>query len=140
MGDRIAGGLLALLATGAWWQSYTFATSFLHAISPGTFPRLVSVPLGLLSLYLIFRPEISERWPNRMALLRQLSLILLLGIYATLLKDLGFIPITLPTTVLLIRLFGGNWKQALFGSILLTVILYVLFEFALDIPLPAIPI
>nr|WP_297457549.1 tripartite tricarboxylate transporter TctB family protein [uncultured Halomonas sp.] len=139
VGDRIAGGVLAILALGAWWHSYTFVTGFMHVVGPGVFPRLVSIPLGLLSIYLIVRPGFNQRWPERSALLRQLSLLVVLGGYAAFLEPWGFLPATLLATILLIRLFNANWKQALGSGALLTVTLYLLFEFALGIPLPDIP-
>lgn len=139
LGDRIAGAALALLALGAWWHSHTFVTGFMQPVGPGVFPRLVSVPLGVLSLYLIARPGINQRWPEKAALVRQLGLLLLLGCYAIVLEPLGFVPATLLATVLLMRLFGARWRQALPYGALLGLALYVLFEFALGIPLPDTP-
>lgn len=139
VGDRIAGILLAVIAAGAWWHSHTFVTGFMHTVGPGAFPRLVSILLGLLSAYLIVRPGFNQRWPEHSALLRQFGLLIVLGAYAALLEPWGFLPATLLATILLIRLFGANWKQAMGSSALLTVTLYLLFEFALGIPLTDIP-
>lgn len=139
IGDRIAGGLLAILAAAAWWHAGTFVAGFLQPVGPGVFPRLVSVPLGVLAVYLIIRPGFNQHWPQHSALLRQLGLLILLVGYATFLTVWGFLPSTLVTTIVLTRLFGANWKQALVGGVSLTITLYVLFEFALGIPLPDIP-
>lgn len=139
LGDRIAGAVLAILALGAWWHSQTFVTGFMQPVGPGVFPRLVSVPLGVLSLYLIARPGINQRWPGKVALYRQAGLLLLLGCYAVVLEPTGFIPSTLIATVLLMRLFGAQWRQALPYGVLLGLALFVLFEFALGIPLPDMP-
>ena len=105
----------------------------------GAFPRLVSVPLGLLSLYLILRPGMNQRWPGRAALIRQLCLLVLLMVYAGLIHPLGFLPTALLTVTLMIRLFGATWRQALPFGLLLTLGLYLLFEFALGMPLPDMP-
>ncbi|MDN3555747.1 tripartite tricarboxylate transporter TctB family protein [Halomonas maura] len=139
LGDRIAGAVLAILALGAWWHSHTFVTGFMQPVGPGVFPRLVSLPLGVLSLYLIARPGINQRWPQKVALCRQLGLLLLLGCYAVVLEPLGFVPSTLVATVLLMRLFGAQWRQALPYGVLLGLALFALFEFALGIPLPDMP-
>ena len=139
IGDRIAGGLLAILAAAAWWHSQTFVAGFLQPVGPGVFPRLVSVPLGVLAIYLIIRPGFNQRWPRHSALLRQLGLLVLLASYATFLAVWGFLPSTLLTTILLTRLFRANWKQALISGASLTITLYALFELALGIPLPDIP-
>lgn len=139
IGDRIAGGVLAILAAAAWWHAGTFVAGFLQPVGPGVFPRLVSVPLGVLAVYLIIRPGFNQRWPQHSALLRQLGLLVLLVGYATFLAVWGFLPSTLITTILLTRLFGANWKQALVSGAALAITLYVLFEFALGIPLPDIP-
>lgn len=139
LGDRIAGGLLLVVAAVAWWLSHDFTSGFGQTIGPGAFPRLVSVPLGLLSLYLIIHPGVNQRWPERSALFRQLGLLVLLMIYAGLIQPLGFLSTALLTVTLMIRLFGATWRQALpFGG-LLTVGLYLLFEFALGMPLPDMP-
>ncbi|MDT8893101.1 tripartite tricarboxylate transporter TctB family protein [Halomonas sp. I1] len=139
LGDRVAGVVLALLALGAWWHARTFVTGFMQPVGPGVFPQLVCVPLGLLALYLIARPGLNHRWPGAAALCRQLGVLLLLGAYAAFLEPWGFIPSTLVATVVLMRLFGATWRQALPYGVLLGLALYVLFEFALGIPLPDMP-
>lgn len=139
VGDRIAGGILLVVAIIAWWLSYGYTSGFGQAVGPGVFPRLVSIPLGLLSLYLIVRPGLNQRWPERAALIRQLGLLALLMVYAGLVVRLGFLPTALLTVILMIRLFGANWRQALPFGILLTLSLYLLFEFALGMPLPDMP-
>ncbi|WP_299231492.1 tripartite tricarboxylate transporter TctB family protein [uncultured Halomonas sp.] len=139
VGDRITGVVLLLVAVVAWWLSHDYTSSFGQTIGPGAFPRLVSVPLGLLSLYLIARPGVNQRWPERSALLRQLSLLVLLMVYAGLIQPLGFLPTALLTVTLVIRLFGASWRQALPFGLLLTLGLYLLFEFALGMPLPDMP-
>lgn len=139
IGDRIAGGVLAIMAVAAWWYAATFVTGFMQPVGPGVFPRLISVPLVILSIYLLIRPGVNQRWPQHAAMLRQLALVVLLTAYAACLEPLGFLLSTLIVTVVLTRLFGANWKQALISGVLLTVALYVLFDIALGIPLPGLP-
>ncbi|HSP58211.1 MAG TPA: tripartite tricarboxylate transporter TctB family protein [Halomonas sp.] len=139
LGDRIAGVLLLLLAVAAWWLSHGFASGFGQTVGPGAFPRLVSVPLGMLALYLVARPGLNHRWPGRAARLRQLGLLALLMIYAGLVEPLGFLPTALITVILMIRLFGARWGQALPFGALLAVSLFLLFEFVLGMPLPDMP-
>ncbi|GED23556.1 tripartite tricarboxylate transporter TctB family protein [Halomonas halmophila] len=138
-GDRIAGAVLVVLALGAWWHAQSFVAGFMQPVGPGVFPQLVSVPLGLLALYLMIRPGINHRWPSGASLCRQLGVLLVLGTYAAFIEPWGFVPTTLVTAVLLLRLFGANWRQALPYGVLLGVSLYLLFEFALGIPLPDMP-
>lgn len=139
IGDRIAGGVLAVLAIAAWFQAGTFVTNFRQAIGPNVFPQLISIPLAVLSIYLLLRPGYNERWPQLAALMRQLALVIVLIGYAYILEPAGFVPATIVSTALLTRLFGAHWKQALISSVILAVMLYLLFEFALGIPLPNIP-
>ncbi|MDH4571955.1 tripartite tricarboxylate transporter TctB family protein [Salinicola acroporae] len=139
LGDRIAGAVLALLAVAAWWHAQTFVSGFRQPVGPDLFPRLVCVPLGVLALYLMCRPGLNQRWPRGVALLRQAGLLVVLGGYAGFLESWGFLPATLVGSVLLIRLFDAAWRQALVSGVSLTVILYLLFEYALGIPLPAVP-
>ncbi|MGM0694492.1 MAG: tripartite tricarboxylate transporter TctB family protein [Pseudomonadota bacterium] len=139
LGDRIAGGVLLILAVVAWWLSHEYTGGFGQSVGPGVFPRLVSVPLGLLSVYLLVRPGLNQCWPDRAALIRQLLLLSLLMVYAGLVEPLGFLPTALLTVILMIRLFGARWQQALPFGLLLCVSLYLLFEFALGMPLPDMP-
>ncbi|MDN3525376.1 tripartite tricarboxylate transporter TctB family protein [Halomonas sabkhae] len=139
LGDRIAGAVLAVLALAAWWHAQNFVAGFMQPVGPAVFPRLVCVPLGLLALYLMVRPGINHRWPGAAALCRQLGVLLVLGTYAAFIEPWGFVPTTLVTAVLLLRLFGANWRQALPYGVLLGLSLYLLFEFALGIPLPDMP-
>lgn len=139
VGDRIAGALLLVVAVAAWWLSHGFTGGFGQVMGPGDFPRLVSLPLGGLALYLVVRPGVNQRWPRRAALLKQLALLVLLMSYAGLIGPLGFLPTALITVSLLIRLFGARWRQALPFGVLLTLGLYLLFEFVLGMPLPDMP-
>ncbi len=139
IGDRIAGALLLVLAVGAWWLSHDLESGFMQPIGPGEYPRLISLPLAALSLLLILKPGLNQRWPGRAALVRQALTLLVLASYAGLVKPLGFLPASLVTVVLLIRLFGAAWKPALVSGGVLTLALYALFEFALGMPLPNIP-
>ncbi|MDN3523117.1 tripartite tricarboxylate transporter TctB family protein [Halomonas ramblicola] len=139
IGDRIAGALLLVLAVGAWWLSHDLESGFMQPIGPGEYPRLISLPLAALSLLLILKPGLNQRWPGRAALVRQALTLLVLASYAGLVKPLGFLPASLVAVVLLIRLFGAAWKPALVSGGVLTLGLYALFEFALGMPLPNIP-
>lgn len=139
VGDRIAGVVLVVLAICAWWYSHSFTTGFGQPVGPGVFPRLVSVPLGLFALYLILRPGFNQRWPQRAALMRQVGALTLLGVYAAFIEPLGFLPTSLVTVILLMRLFGARWKSSLAYGALLTVGLYLMFEFVLRMPLPNMP-
>ena len=139
IGDRIAGALLLVLALGAWWLSHDLESGFMQPIGPGEYPRLISLPLAGLSLLLILRPGFNQRWPGRAALLRQALTLLVLASFAGLVKPLGFLPVSLVTVVLLVRLFGAAWKPALVSGAVLALALYALFEFALGIPLPDMP-
>ncbi|WP_163558989.1 tripartite tricarboxylate transporter TctB family protein [Halomonas sp. NO4] len=139
IGDRIAGALLLILAVGAWWLSHDLESGFMQPVGPGEYPRLVSLPLAALSLLLIVKPGLNQRWPGRAALVRQALTLLLLACYAGLVKPLGFLPASLVAVILLIRLFGAPWKAALSSGSVLTLALYALFEFALGMPLPNMP-
>jgi len=139
IGDRIAGVLLLVLAVGAWWLSHDLESGFMQPVGPGEYPRLVSLPLAALSLLLIVKPGLNQRWPGRAALVRQALTLLLLACYAGLVKPLGFLPASLVAVILLIRLFGAPWKAALASGAVLTLALYALFEFVLGMPLPDMP-
>ncbi|UEM24252.1 tripartite tricarboxylate transporter TctB family protein (plasmid) [Skermanella mucosa] len=139
MSDRIAGLLFAALAAWAFVTAGSFEAGFSDPVGPAAFPRLLAVPLGILSLFLILRPDPNPRWAVGRPLLRQALAVAVLGGYALLLETLGFPVATLLGVTFLARLLGARWLPALATGAALSLVLFVLFDQVLDLPLPLWP-
>jgi len=134
--DRITGLLLAAFALWYGFTAGQYTAGFTDPLGPSAFPQLVSIPMGILALYLVLRPDAEPAWPRGAALLRQLAAIAVLVVYAMVLRQLGFIVVTLLAVLLLARLLGGSWGQSALAGVGLSVGLYLLFEFVLGLSLP----
>lgn len=139
IGDRILGVLLLLLAVSYGWEAAHFPEPFggAEAVGPETFPILLSVILGISSLYLIVRPDADEAWPH-LAMLGELAFVLVvLAIFATLLQPVGFIPATTLMVGLLCWRMGAKPLASLLTGVGSAVVVFVLFNFMLELHLPA---
>ncbi|MDX1654574.1 MAG: tripartite tricarboxylate transporter TctB family protein, partial [Candidatus Competibacteraceae bacterium] len=64
-------------------------------------------------------------------------MILALAIYAALFVQLGFLISTALMTLAVGRLYEGTWRQSAIAAVASSLGLYVLFEYLLDVALPA---
>ena len=60
----------------------------------------------------------------------------MLSIYAAVFELLGFIPASILFAIAMARLYEGSWKVSVIAGVALSVGLYLLFDKALDVPLP----
>ncbi|TRX75896.1 tripartite tricarboxylate transporter TctB family protein [Pseudomonas mangiferae] len=135
-----AGWLIACLAFAAIAWGYHAPFSY-EPVGPRAFPLLM---LGLMAVALawqLLRPvplrQAADEPPlDRAALLKVAGCIGLLLVYAGLFEPLGFIASSWLLGAAMARLYGGRWRAALSCSALLSVGLYLLFDKALDVPLP----
>ena len=82
------------------------------------------------------RPGPGAPWPHRAVLLRMAGAVVAFGAYAALIAPLGFVVATTATVAALSMLFGGPWKKAVAAAVTLAVVLWYLFVWVLDLPLP----
>lgn len=137
MTDRITGGLLFALALAFGIHARSFRTDFItDPLGPQSWPIMLAVFLGLLSLYLLLRPDPNPAWPPRVVALRQVAMIVALVLYAMALEPLGFLVATVFVVWVLALLLGARlWPGALTGAVS-SVVLYFLFNSLLGLPLP----
>lgn len=139
MTDRIVG--LVLLAAAIWYglTAGTYEASFGDPLGPAAFPVMLSVPVAVLSLFLLLRPDANPDWPRGAALMRQLAAICILVSYALLLERLGFLLITFVAVALLGRLLGSQWHKSAVSGAVVSLVLFLTFDRVLGLPLPALP-
>lgn len=139
MTDRIVG--LVILAAAIWYgvTAGTYEASFGDPLGPAAFPVMLSVPVAVLSLYLLIRPDANPDWARGAALLRQVAAICILVSYALLLERLGFLFVTFLAVALLGRLLGSQWGKSAVSGAAISLVLFVAFDQVLGLPLPALP-
>ncbi|MGV8921640.1 MAG: tripartite tricarboxylate transporter TctB family protein [Pseudomonas sp.] len=128
----------AALVLMAW--PYQAAYSY-EPVGPRAFPLLM---LGLMMvglLYMLFRPNAvvhTEEEPalDRPTLIKIGLCTLLLLVFAGLFEPLGFILSSMLIGIPMARLYGGRWGLSILVVTLMSVGLYLLFDKAMDVPLP----
>ena len=137
MSDRLTGLALLALAVAYGVAASGYQAMIGDPLGPAAFPVALSIPLGLLSLYLIVRPDPEPDWPGRRALLKQALTLVAFVAYAYLLEPLGFVVSTFLAVVVLGRLLGARLWQAAAAGAAIALVLFVAFDTLLGLPLPA---
>jgi len=135
--DRVTGVLLLVFSAWYVYMATTFKVTFMaDPVGPKAFPIMLGILLGLLSFYLIFKPDPNPTWPAPDAWLR-IGLITLSFIgYAYLMVPLGFIVATTLEMFTLSLIFKGPLLKAALGALVFSLFLYGLFDYLLDLSLP----
>lgn len=136
MSDRVAGGLLFLLAAWYFREAGEYQIDFGDPLGPSVFPRLLAVPIGVLALYMAVRPDPDPRWPLGRRLVSQGAALAALVGYALLLAPLGFLLATAILAGALAAFLGARPVQAVVAGPATSLGCYALFDWLLDIPLP----
>ncbi|WP_458526814.1 tripartite tricarboxylate transporter TctB family protein [Onishia taeanensis] len=137
--DRIFGVLMIVLAVAYGWGATQFPEPFgggAEAVGPETFPLLLAVVLTLSSLYMIVRPDPDNAWPWSRTGVELVIAVVVLVLYAMLLQPLGFIPSTLLAVGTLCWRMGASPGKAYLTGGVAGVVVFLLFNFALDLALP----
>ncbi|SHF13094.1 putative tricarboxylic transport membrane protein [Litoreibacter ascidiaceicola] len=132
--DRIFGLVtlitaVAYLAAATQIQTNLFSGEFL----PKLFPMLIGGVAALCSLFMIFKPDPEPDWPASGSWIAMGVAIVVLAIYAVLLKPLGFILPTIFAAGILSYQISPRAKPAMLAGIGLSLGLFVLFKFALGL-------
>lgn len=119
----------------AW--GYTAPISY-DPLGPRPYPVLILSLLALCTFYLTIRPKTETLNLGYTApLLKKLGLCLIsLVVYATIFEILGFVGATALMAFAVGKLFGGSTLKSAISGVVLGVGLYLLFDLALDVPLP----
>ncbi len=140
--DRIFGVLLIALAVAYGWGATQFPEPFggAEGVGPETFPYLLSTVLALSSLYLIVRPDPDNAWPWSRTGLELIIAVAVLIAYTALLQPLGFILSTLLAVGTLCWRMGATPVKAYATGGVAGVVVFLVFNFALDLALPLGPL
>lgn len=137
MSDRILGTTALVLAAGmaavAW--GYVAPVEY-EPVGPRAFPLLLALGMAVCGAWLVLRPAAPVRWPQGLQLRRIAICILAIVVYAALFQVAGFVLATALMSLPVGRVFGGSWRQCALTGVVLGVVLYLLFDRALDVVLP----
>ncbi|MEH6648274.1 tripartite tricarboxylate transporter TctB family protein [Sulfitobacter sp.] len=132
--DRIFGlvtliSAVAYLAAATQIQTNQFSGEFMSKL----FPMLIGGVAALSSLIMVFKPDPEPGWPAASAWISMGAAVIVLSIYAVLLKPLGFILPTIFAAGILSYQISPRAKPAMLAGIGLSLGLFVLFKFALGL-------
>lgn len=136
--DRIFGVLMIVLAVAYGWGATQLPEPFggSEAVGPETFPLLLAGVLVLSSLYLVVRPDPDNAWPWSRTGVELIIAVVVLVLYAMLLQPLGFILSTALAVGTLCWRMGSRVPRAYLVGAISGLVVYLLFNFALDLALP----
>lgn len=137
MSDRLTGLVLLAVAVIYGVTAGGYEATIGDPLGPAVFPLVLAFPLGVLSVYLLFRPDPEPGWARGRALLRQGVALAVFVAYALVLEPLGFIVTTVLAVTALGWLLGARPWQAAAVGLAIALVLFVLFDVLLTLPLPA---
>lgn len=135
--DRIFAILWGLVVI---WYGYTalqLQVEFSYEpVGPKAFPLLLTVLMIICVAYILLKPDPDPPWPERSLAVKLAVMVLALAVYGALYIQLGFILSTALAVLAIGRLYEGSWVQSAVAAVGLSLGLYVVFEYLLDVPLP----
>ena len=140
--QRIFASVLLLVCVGLALMAWPYQAAFSYEpVGPRAFPLLMLGLMGLGLIYMIVRPTPvvhSEDDPqlDRDTLIKIGACVVLLLIFAGTFEPLGFILSSILIGIPMARLYGGRWLPSVVIISLMSVGLYLLFDKAMDVPLP----
>ena len=142
LAQRVFASALLLVCAGLAAMAWPYQAAFSYEpVGPRAFPLLMLALMGLGLTYMIFRPSPvvhSEDDPklDRETLTKIGLCIVLLLIFVGTFEPLGFSLSSILVGIPLARLYGGRWLPSSVIISLVSVGLYLLFDKAMDVPLP----
>lgn len=138
MTDRITGILILGCVIWYGYQATTLKVGFMaDPIGPQAVPLILATLTGLLSFYLIIKPDEAPPWPGSSLWIRVAVITVSFVVYAYVMTYIGFIIATTLEIFLLSLLFRGPPLRSFVAALLFTLAMYGLFDLLLDLNLPS---
>lgn len=136
--DRGAGFVLFALALFLAWGAARMQVPFSYdPLGPKAFPLGVAALLAALSLVLMVRPGPVTGLPRGATALKLIGVLGILALYAVLFTRLGYVVSSVMAMAVLARVFGASWIKAIVTGVVLALVSYGVFVYALNIVLPS---
>lgn len=137
MSDRVAAGLMLVIATAFVVQATTFRAGFFtDPVGARLVPALIGVFVMGSCLVLAIRPRGRTVWPDPPTWARLAATLATFIVYGYLLEPVGFIVATTLAFTAFALLFRGPPWRSLAAAVLFSLASYALFSWALDLYLP----
>jgi putative tricarboxylic transport membrane protein len=139
--DRVYALILLVGAAFYAYGGYLSRADFYNGIiGPQHWIYVVSGVVACLAIYLLVRPTEHEPEPQQWdTWLKRGPLCVGIALYTFALPYVGFLPAMIALLVMMGRLFGANWKQAVLSAVVMSVLCYGLFSSLLGISLGRMP-
>lgn len=140
--QRILAAVLLMVCAALALMAWPYQAPFSYEpVGPRAFPLLMLGLMGVALLYMLFRPtpivHTEDEPPlDRETLIKISVCIGLLLVFAGTFEPLGFIISSILIGLPMARLYGGRWLPSAVVVTLMSVGLYLLFDKAMDVPLP----
>lgn len=136
--DRIFAAIWLVLSVLAAWVATSFTAEFSYEpVGPRAFPIILCALMAACSVWLLVFPGSDTAWPVRATAVRLVVMVAALLAYAVAFQSLGFPLSTMLLTIVLGRLFGGNWPASIASGVALGIGLFYAFDRLLEVTLPA---
>jgi putative tricarboxylic transport membrane protein len=133
----VAGAALLALGLGVAAEASTFEVAFLtDPVGPKALPLVGASILVATGFVLLLKTPEPRAWPPRSVFGRLAGATAVFLLYAFTLEPVGFTLATTAATATLSMLFGGPWRRSVAAAFVLSVTLWYLFVWVLDLPLP----
>ena len=126
--------MAAVLVVFGWGLVAPFAY---EPVGPRAFPMITAALIGFCGIILLIQGGGEAEPVGGRTLLGLLMIAATLFVYALAFERLGYVLSTLAMSAVVARLFGASWTQAGISGLILSVGSYLLFDYGLDVVLPA---
>jgi len=140
--QRIFAAMLLVACAALALMAWPYQASFSYEpVGPRAYPLLMLGLMSLALIYMLFRPQPTKHTEEEPALDRATLIkigvcVTLLIVFATTFESLGFILSSMQIGIPMARLYGGRWVPSMVIVSLMAIGLYLLFDKAMDVPLP----
>lgn len=138
--DRIFGLVMAIVALAYIASATRIQTSFLSdPVGPKTFPILIGAVCAISAMFMVLKPDAEPDWPVLRTFGALCFSVSVLVAYAYALRPLGFLMPTAVAAGVLSFQISPKVKTAVLSGLGLSIGLFVIFKYALDLGLVPFP-
>ncbi len=136
--DRVFGMLMLIIAVAYGYEATQFPIPFggQESVGPETFPIMLSLLLGVSSIYMILRPDPDEKWAPTAMLIELGIVVLSLLAFAWAIEPVGFMPAAALVVSFISWRMGASITKSLITGVSSSVVIFFLFNNVLELALP----